>query len=163
MRVTAYVGLGSNLHDPGAQVDRALRALSELPQTALLARSHSYRTRPWGGVAQPDFINAVARVETGLDAQTLMDALLAIERRLGRTREGERYGPRIIDLDLLVYGDAVIDLPGLRIPHPRLAERAFVLVPLAELAPALVVPGQGDVTAMLARIDAAERESVLAQ
>ena len=155
--IAAYVGLGSNLLDPEAQVERALRAMQALPGTELRARSCLYRTRPWGGIAQPDFVNAVAQLATGLSAPDLMGALLAIERDSGRTRSAERFGPRVLDLDLLVYGDEVIDEPGLHVPHPRLRERAFVLVPLAEIAPALVVPGQGRVDALLARIDPADR------
>jgi len=160
--IPAYVGLGSNLLDPEAQVERALRALQALPDTELIARSRLYRTRPWGGVAQPDFVNAVAQLTTGLGAAALMQALLEIERDAGRTRSAERFGPRILDLDLLVYGEEVIDQPGLHVPHPRLGERAFVLVPMAEIAPALVVPGQGRVDGLLARIDPAERGVIVA-
>jgi 2-amino-4-hydroxy-6-hydroxymethyldihydropteridine diphosphokinase len=160
--IPAYVGLGSNLLDPEAQVEGALRALQALPDTELIARSRLYRTRPWGGVAQPDFVNAAAQLTTGLGAAALMQALLAIERDAGRTRTGERFGPRVLDLDLLVYGEEVIDEPGLHVPHPRLGERAFVLVPLAEIAPALVVPGQGRVDGLLARIDPAERGVIVA-
>lgn len=155
--VTAYVGLGSNLRDPREQVERALRALRELPRTELISRSRLYRTRPWGGIAQPDFINAIAQLATDLSSAELMHALLGIEREFGRTRDGERFGPRVIDLDLLLYGDEFVDEPGLHVPHPRLHERAFVLVPLAEIAPTLAVPGQGRVDALLARIDAADR------
>ena len=152
--ITAYIGLGSNLDEPGAQVERALCELDALPLTRLVARSRLYRTAPWGGIAQPDFINAVARLETGLDAQALMRALLTIERRAGRRRDGERNGPRVLDLDLLLYGDQRIADADLQVPHPRLHERAFVLVPLAEIAPDLAVPGQGRVDELLARVDA---------
>lgn len=152
--VTAYIGLGSNLDAPGEQVERALRELNALPQTRLVARSRLYRTAPWGGIEQPDFINAVAQLETGLDAQVLMRALLTIEHRAGRRRDGERNGPRVLDLDLLLYGDRRIVEAGLEVPHPRLHERAFVLVPLAEIAPDLAVPGQGRVSELLARVDA---------
>jgi 2-amino-4-hydroxy-6-hydroxymethyldihydropteridine diphosphokinase len=154
----AFVGLGSNLDRPRVQIERALCALAELAQTRVVAHSRLYRSPPWawGGVAQPDYVNAVARLDTRLDAQTLLRSLLAIEEDFGRRRDGQRYGPRILDLDLLVYGDARIDEPGLQVPHPHLHERAFVLVPLVELAPALNVPGQGRVTDLLARIDATD-------
>jgi len=150
--VTAYVGLGSNLDAPSEQVERALRALDALPQTRLVARSRLYRTAPWGGIAQPDFINAVAALDTGLDARNLMRALLEIEHRAGRRRDGERNGPRVLDLDLLLYGGGRIEESGLEVPHPRLHERAFVLVPLAEIAPDLTVPGQGTLQSLLARL-----------
>ncbi|MFT3790027.1 MAG: 2-amino-4-hydroxy-6-hydroxymethyldihydropteridine diphosphokinase [Rudaea sp.] len=151
--VAAYVGLGSNLDAPGEQVERALRELQALPRTRLAARSRLYRTAPWGGIVQPDFINAVARLETGLAAHDLMRALLAIEHRAGRRRDGERNGPRVLDLDLLLYGDERIADSGLHVPHPRLHERAFVLVPLAEIAPDLDVPARGPVRELLARAD----------
>jgi len=152
--VTAYIGLGSNLDVPDRQVERALLELDALPQTRLVARSRLYRTAPWGGVEQPDFINAVAQLETGLDAQTLMRELLAIEQRAGRRRDGERNGPRVLDLDLLLYGSECIKGADLQVPHPRLHERAFVLVPLVEIAPDLAVPGQGRVGELLARAGA---------
>lgn len=154
--VSAYVGLGSNLAAPGDQVERALRELDALPQTRLVARSRLYRTAPWGGVEQPDFINAVAELGTALDAHDLMRALLDIEYRAGRRRNGERNGPRVLDLDLLLYGDVQIADADLQVPHPRLHERAFVLVPLAEIAPDLTVPGQGAVRSLLARVEAGE-------
>ena len=148
----AYVALGSNLDDPEAQVERGFAALAALPHTVLDARSRLYRTPPWGVPDQPDFINAVARLETSLPPRELLDELLAIETRAGRER-GVRYGPRILDLDLLLYGDRAIREPGLAIPHPRLHERAFVLLPLADIAPELDVPGQGRVADVLARVD----------
>src|SRR5579875_3481247 len=139
----AFVALGSNLDDPRAQVERAFEALARLPDTALLARSRLYRSAPWGGVAQPDFVNAAALVDTGLPARALLDALLAIERRAGRVR-GERNGPRVLDLDLLLYGDRALH------------ERAFVLRPLADIAPGLEVPGHGRVLDLLAHADAGD-------
>jgi 2-amino-4-hydroxy-6-hydroxymethyldihydropteridine diphosphokinase len=151
--VAAFVGVGSNLDTPIHQVQNALSALDRLPQTRLTASSHLYRTVPWGVTDQPDFINAVAKLETTLEASDLMRGLLDIEREFGRRRDGERYGPRILDLDLLIYSGQRIDEPGLRIPHPRLHERAFVLVPLAEIAPTLDVPGQGRVDDLLLRVD----------
>jgi 2-amino-4-hydroxy-6-hydroxymethyldihydropteridine diphosphokinase len=149
---TAYVALGSNLDDPEAQVERGFAALAALPGTLLRARSRRYRTPPWGVVDQPDFVNAVARLETSLAPRTLLDVLLAIEARAGRVR-GLRYGPRVLDLDLLLYGDCELREAGLTLPHPRLHERAFVLLPLADLAPDLEVPGRGRVADLLAQVD----------
>jgi 2-amino-4-hydroxy-6-hydroxymethyldihydropteridine diphosphokinase len=148
----SYVALGSNLDDPGAQVERGFAALAALPGTLLRARSRRYRTSPWGVVDQPDFVNAVARLETSLAPRTLLDVLLAIEARAGRVR-GLRYGPRVLDLDLLLYGDCELREAGLTLPHPRLHERAFVLLPLADLAPDLEVPGRGRVADLLAQVD----------
>lgn len=149
----AYVALGSNLEDPATQVERGFAALAALPCTALRARSRLYRTTPWGVVDQPDFINAVAALETSLAPRALLEALLAIETRAGRVR-GARYGPRTLDLDLLLYGDRELHEPGLDIPHPRLHERAFVLLPLADVAPDQRVPARGRVAELLARVDA---------
>lgn len=151
--VAACVALGSNLDDPRAQVRRGFEALAALPQSRLLARSRLYRTPPWGITEQPDFINAAARLETSLPPRALLDALRAIETRAGRVR-GVRNGPRILDLDLLLYGDRIVDDPDLVVPHPRLHERAFVLLPLADVAPGLDVPGYGRVRDLLARVDA---------
>lgn len=150
--VTALVALGSNLNDPKAQVERGFGALATLPRTTLRARSRLYRTPPWGVVDQPDFVNAVASLETTLAPRDLLEALLAIEARAGRTR-GVRYGPRTLDLDLLLYGESTVHESGLEIPHPRLHERPFVLLPLADLAPDSEVPGHGRVVDLLARVD----------
>ncbi|MDQ3495157.1 MAG: 2-amino-4-hydroxy-6-hydroxymethyldihydropteridine diphosphokinase [Pseudomonadota bacterium] len=141
----AYVGLGGNVGDASASVRAALDALDDLPDTQLLRASRLYRTPAWGLHDQPDFINAVAALETGLSARDLLDAMLGVERAFGRDRETEpvRWGPRTLDLDLLLHGDAVIDAPGLRVPHPHLHQRAFVLVPLLEIAPDLRIPGRG--------------------
>ena len=149
----AYVGLGSNLDDPGAQVDRAFDALAALPETRLVARSPAYRSPPLGPVAQPDFVNAVAGLLTQLAPRPLLDALKSLEAALGREAPVVRWGPRRIDLDLLVHGAARVDEPGLVVPHPGLAERAFVLLPLADLAPDLEVPGLGRVRTLAARVD----------
>lgn len=130
MTHVAYVGLGANLGDAGANVARAQDALAELG--TVTRRSSLYRTRPWGKTDQPWFVNAAARLETTLDPRDLLLALKRIERRLGRV-ETERWGPRVIDLDLLAYDDLCVDQPGLRLPHRHLGERAFVLVPLAEI------------------------------
>ena len=145
----AFVGLGANLGEPEAQVRRALAALAELPGTRLLAASSLYRSAPVGVVAQLDFINAVAAVETALTARALLDALLAMEARFGRRREFPG-APRTLDLDLLLYGDRVIVEPELVVPHPRMHERAFVLAPLAEIAPDIAIPGKGRAAALLA-------------
>jgi 2-amino-4-hydroxy-6-hydroxymethyldihydropteridine diphosphokinase len=151
--VTACIALGSNLEDPREQVRRGFEALATLPQSRLLARSRLYRTSPWGITEQPDFINAAARLETSLTPRALLDALRTIESRAGRVR-GVRNGPRVLDLDLLLYGDRIVDEPGLVVPHPRLHERAFVLLPLADVAPELEVPGHGRIRDLLARVDA---------
>lgn len=152
--VTAYVALGSNLQDPRRQLHAGLDALARLPHSQLLARSRFYRSAPVGYSAQPDFVNAVAAIQTSLDARALLEALLATERAQGRVRERPN-GPRTLDLDLLLYGDAVIHEPGLTVPHPRMLVRAFVLVPLAQIAPDAMVPGRGRVRELLAGIDAA--------
>lgn len=147
----ACIGLGANLGDARASVLEAIGVLDLLPETRLLRASKVYRTRAWGQVEQPDFINAVALVETGLGARELLDSLLALERDFGRIRvPGERWGPRTLDLDLLVFGDLVIDEPGLQVPHPYLHERAFVLLPLAEIAPELPIPDVGIVGVLAA-------------
>jgi 2-amino-4-hydroxy-6-hydroxymethyldihydropteridine diphosphokinase len=144
MTVVAYVGLGGNLGDAAATLRAALPALDRLPDSRLRRASRLYRTPAWGQTAQPDFINAVAMLDTALPARALLDRLLGIERAFGRTRaSGERWGPRTLDLDLLLYGDAVIDEPGLHVPHPHLHQRAFALLPLLELAPEIVIPGIG--------------------
>lgn len=150
---TAYVGLGSNLEQPERRVRQALRALDAIARTRLMRHSRLYRTPPWGRSEQPDFVNAVAQVSTSLPARGLLDALLAVELEHGRRRDGTRWGPRTLDLDLLVYGDVQLAEPGLILPHPRIAERAFVLLPLAELAPDLQIPGTGRVRELLASVD----------
>jgi 2-amino-4-hydroxy-6-hydroxymethyldihydropteridine diphosphokinase len=149
-----YIGLGSNLADPRAQIEAALRALARLPQTRLVRRSRLYRSAPWGRLDQPEFVNAAAVLETDLPPRELLDGLLAIERNAGRTRDATRWGPRVLDLDILIHGDTVIDEPGLHLPHPHLHERAFVLVPLTEIAADLMVPGRGSVDSLLRQIDA---------
>jgi len=149
-----YIGLGSNLADPRAQVERALQALAALPQTTLRRRSRLYRSEPWGRADQPEFVNAVAALQTELAPRELLDALLAIEREAGRERGATRWGPRVLDLDILVYGDLLIDEPGLHVPHPHLHERAFVLLPLAEIAPNLLIPGRGRAAPLARQIDA---------
>lgn len=149
----AYIGLGSNLAGPRAQIERALESLARLPRSRLLQRSRLYRSAPWGVVDQPDFVNAAAAVETALTPQELMQAMLDIERGVGRDRSGERWGPRILDLDLLLYGALTVAGSDLRVPHPHLHERVFVLLPLAEIAPQLEVPGRGPISTLLAHLD----------
>jgi 2-amino-4-hydroxy-6-hydroxymethyldihydropteridine diphosphokinase len=146
--VRAYVGLGANLGAREETIRRAVDLLRAQPELDVVAVSTLRETEPWGPVAQPPFLNGAAAVVTTLEPRALLDVLLDVERRLGRVRE-ERWGPRTIDLDLLLYGDAVVDEPGLTVPHPRLRERPFALEPLVELDPDLVVPGQGPVVALL--------------
>jgi len=139
----AAIGLGANLGDAAGTLRRAIDALAGLSSTPVRA-SRLYRSRAWGRTDQPDFINAVVIIETALPARALLDRLLAIERDFGRVRvDGERWGPRTLDLDLLLHGDATIEEPGLRVPHPHLHERAFVLLPLAEIAPDAFIPAIG--------------------
>lgn len=147
--VTAYIGLGSNLTDPVAQVRAGMAALVQLPQTRVAACSSLYKSAPVGLTDQPDFVNAVCRLQTGLPAPALMQALLDIERQHGRVRGVARGGPRTLDLDLLLYGAEVREAPELVLPHPRLHERAFVLQPLCELDAELAIPARGRVRALL--------------
>jgi 2-amino-4-hydroxy-6-hydroxymethyldihydropteridine diphosphokinase len=156
--VPAYVAIGSNLDDPARQVERAFSALAGLPQTRLVLRSSAYRSLPLGPVVQPDFVNAVAGLLTQLDARALLQQLKALEVALGRAAPVVRWGPRVIDLDLLAHGTARIAEPDLTVPHPGLAERAFVLVPLAEIAPALQLPGVGRISTLLQGVDASSLE-----
>ena len=150
---TAFVALGSNLDDPAAHVRGGLAALARLPHTRVTAQSSLYRTAPVGYADQPDFVNAVAAIETTLAPHALLEALLDIERAHGRVRT-YRNAPRTLDLDVLLYDDVVVDDENLTIPHPRLHERAFVLLPLAEIAPQRLVPGCGTVADLVAAIDA---------
>ena len=156
----AFVALGSNLDAPRDQVLRAFGELAALPGTALTARSRLYRSPPLGPADQPDYVNAVARLDTTLMPRALLDALLGIERAHGRRRDGGRWGPRTLDLDLLLHGDTVLDEPGLTLPHPGLTTRAFVLYPLAELAPDLGIPGAGPLRALVARTPAGELAAI---
>jgi 2-amino-4-hydroxy-6-hydroxymethyldihydropteridine diphosphokinase len=145
----AYVGLGSNLGDRDALIRHAAEAIGAVRLSTIR------ETRPWGLETQPLFLNAVAELETSLTPRQLLDRLLAVERQLGRERVGPRWGPRAIDLDLLLYGDQVVEEPGLRVPHPYLLERRFVLEPLAELVPAQRIPGHGTVSDALAGLQSA--------
>ena len=147
--VRAYVGLGSNLDDPERQVHRALTELATLPHTRFIKHSRLYKSAPLGPPDQPEYINAVALLETGLPAKQLLEQLLEIEQRHGRIRTSEQWGPRSLDLDLLLYGEAHYTEPSLTVPHPRLHQRAFVLYPLAELDPELHIPGKGPLRDLL--------------
>lgn len=159
MSHVAFVGIGSNLDAPQARVLAAFDALDGLPQTRLTGRSPLYRSAPLGGPPQPDYVNAVARIETALAPQALLGALLAIEAAQGRVR-GEVNAPRTLDLDLLLYDTARCTQPGLRLPHPRMHERRFVLVPLLDLEPEATIPGQGAAAEWLARCAAQPLERI---
>jgi 2-amino-4-hydroxy-6-hydroxymethyldihydropteridine diphosphokinase len=159
--IRAYVGIGGNAGDVEITLTEALWAVDALPQTSIRQQSTFYRTPAWGRTDQPDFLNAVVELQTRMPARVLLNALLEIEQRFGRVRSAaDRWGPRAVDLDLLLYGEDVIDEPGLSVPHPHLHERAFVLVPLAEIAPQLAIPGHGDVKALLAAVDTTGIEAI---
>ena len=147
----AAVALGSNLEDPEAQVRRGFDELAALPRTRLLGSSRLYRTAPVGYVDQPDFVNACALLETELSPRELLAALLAIEQNHGRVRDIPN-GPRTLDLDIVLYGDRVVDEPGLRVPHPRAHERAFVLAPLVDVWPEAAIPGHGSARECLRQV-----------
>jgi 2-amino-4-hydroxy-6-hydroxymethyldihydropteridine diphosphokinase len=150
----AYVGLGSNLKDPAAQVQRGFKELEQLPDTRLIAVSPLYSNPPMGPQEQPDYVNAVAGLLTRQTPEQLLASLQALEQQLGRVRkEGDRWGPRIIDLDLLVYGQVQLSSPGLNLPHSGISERNFVLLPLRDIAPTLLVPGQGIVNELAQHVD----------
>ena len=149
----AYVGIGANLGARESTIRRAIELLGSTPEIAVTGISTLRETEPWGHAEQPTYLNGAVEMVTELEPRALLDVLLDVERRLGRTRTGERFGPRTIDLDLLVYGDVVCDEPGLTVPHPRLHERRFALEPLAELAPDLVVPGRGTAASLLEALD----------
>ncbi|MDQ2077670.1 2-amino-4-hydroxy-6-hydroxymethyldihydropteridine diphosphokinase [Marinimicrobium sp. ABcell2] len=146
----AYIGLGSNLDDPRHQVETALQELGQLPNTRLIAASALYQSRPIGP-PQPDFVNAVAALDTTLPPLALLDQLQTLEQRHQRVRR-EHWGPRTLDLDLLLYGDSIIDQPRLQVPHPELSKRNFVLYPLAELAPDLTLPSGTPLAALLTHV-----------
>jgi 2-amino-4-hydroxy-6-hydroxymethyldihydropteridine diphosphokinase len=146
---TAYIGIGSNLDDPRQQVRVALAALAQIADTQMLISSSLYRSAPMGPADQPEYVNAVAKLATRLTAIELLAAIQAIETRQGRVRNGVHWGPRVIDLDLLLYGNEQILTTGLTVPHPGLREREFVLYPLAEIAPELTIPGLGALSQLL--------------
>ncbi|MCJ2062416.1 2-amino-4-hydroxy-6-hydroxymethyldihydropteridine diphosphokinase [Methylobacterium sp. J-088] len=147
----AYLGIGSNIGDMAAMLDRAVAGLAATPGIRVVARSADYRTPPWGNTDQPWFLNGALAVDTDLDPHRLLDACLSIEHDLGRVRE-ERWGPRVIDIDVLAYEGAAVDDARLVLPHRYVRERAFVLVPLAEIAPSLVIGGER-VEDALAKLD----------
>ena len=149
----AYVGLGSNLQKPAQQIEQALGLVAEIPRTRLVSVSSLYRSAPFGGIEQPDFVNAVASVLTQLGPLELLAQLQDVENRQGRERDETRWGPRVLDLDLLVYSGQTISEPGLSVPHPGIGERNFVLLPLEEIAPDLVIPGLGRVAGIPVTMD----------
>ncbi|MBT8108874.1 MAG: 2-amino-4-hydroxy-6-hydroxymethyldihydropteridine diphosphokinase [Gammaproteobacteria bacterium] len=149
----AYVGIGSNLGMPTQQIRQAIELLDEIPGSRLICYSSLYRSAPFGGIEQPDFVNAVAAVLTSRTAHGLLASLLEIETRQGRERGETRWGPRVLDLDLLVHGNTVLDEPGLTVPHPGIGERNFVLLPLREIAPELVIPGLGRVASIAVNVN----------
>ncbi len=157
----AYVGIGSNLQSPAKQVESALELLATIPRTRLTRRSALYRSAPFGGIEQPDFVNAAAALLTRLGAHELLDELQGIEARRGRQRGAVRWGPRLLDLDLLVYAAETIDDPDLVVPHPGIAERNFVLLPLKEIAPGLVIPGLGPVARLPVNLDEPRIERIV--
>ena len=150
---TAFIGIGSNLDNPLLQVQTALRELAEIPKTALTRSSSLYRTPPMGPPDQPDYINAVAELTTTLSPTELLDALQALEARHGRVRT-IHWGPRTLDLDLLLYGNETVHTARLTVPHPGIAQRAFVVLPLAEIAPALEIQGLGALSMLRAALQA---------
>jgi 2-amino-4-hydroxy-6-hydroxymethyldihydropteridine diphosphokinase len=152
--VTAFVALGSNIDEPEQQIGRGLSEIGALPETRIARVSSLYRSAPVGYRDQPDFLNAVAAVETGLAPRALLDHLLAIERAHGRVRDFPN-APRTLDLDIILYGERALQEPDLAIPHPRMHERAFVIVPLVEIAPDATVPGRGRASDLLPGVDTA--------
>lgn len=145
-----FIGIGSNLSDPERQVSTAIEQLKQIPQSAFCLASSLYQSRPMGPQEQPDYINAVAMIQTSLGSLALLDVLQKIEQEHGRVRTGQHWGPRTLDLDILLYGDKVIDSPRLTVPHPGLHERAFVLYPLYEIKPDLKIPNLGKLSQLLA-------------
>ncbi|MBP8080957.1 MAG: 2-amino-4-hydroxy-6-hydroxymethyldihydropteridine diphosphokinase [Arenimonas sp.] len=159
--IRAYVGLGGNVGDVEDTMMEALMVIDGLPQTSIRVQSRLYRSPPWGRTDQDDFINAVVELRTRLAARVLLDYLLEVEAKFGRVRgDGDKWGPRTLDLDLLTFGEEILDLPGMHVPHPHLHERAFVLVPLAEIAATLQIPGRGQVGDLLAAIDSSGIEAI---
>ena len=150
MKLMAYIGIGSNLDDPVSQVKEALEELDGIPDSVLVSQSSLYASKPMGPADQPDYVNAVAALDTLLSAEELLQTLQKIEQRLGRERDGEKWGPRIIDLDLLLYGKKTIQTDTLTVPHPGLHERDFVIIPLAEIAGNLNIPGKGLLSTLIA-------------
>lgn len=148
----AYLGLGSNLQEPVVQLQRAIASLAQLPNSQLVSVSPFYRNPPMGDIVQPPYVNAVAAIDTDLTAWQLLQATQSIEQQQGRNREGPRWGPRTLDIDILLYGENVINEPQLQVPHPGLSQRNFVLYPLYDIAPELVIPGRGSLAYLLKQI-----------
>ncbi|MBI1732252.1 MAG: 2-amino-4-hydroxy-6-hydroxymethyldihydropteridine diphosphokinase [Gammaproteobacteria bacterium] len=148
----AFIGLGANLGDPAATLQRALRDLVQIPGLRVVQCSRSYRSRAVGLASQPDYVNAVAKIDTALTPPALLDHLLAIESRHGRVRGGERWGPRTLDLDLLLYDQLQFRDARLTLPHPEICNRNFVLAPLLELAPEITIPGVGPARHVLEKL-----------
>ena len=149
MKLTAYIGIGSNLDDPVSQVKEAIDELDTIPDSMLAACSSLYSSKPMGPADQPDYVNAVAALDTLLSAEELLASLKKIEDRQGRDRGGDKWGPRIIDLDLLLYSKKKINTDELTVPHPGMHERDFVIIPLAELAGNITIPGRGQLSALI--------------
>lgn len=149
MMTTSYIALGSNLNNPAKQVQDAVSHIAKIPHTTIIAQSYLHQTKPLGPQNQPDYVNQVIAVETQLSPHALLNALLAIELQMGRVRL-ERWGARIIDCDIILFGDQVIQTPDLTIPHPEMKNRSFVLYPLAEIAPDLVLPSGEMLQALIA-------------
>lgn len=153
MSVTAYIGLGSNLDNPVEQINSSLAAMGAHPGIRIQRVSSFYRNPPMGPQDQPDYINGVAEISVDLSAEELLDVLIEIENDHGRVRKGDRWGPRVLDLDILLFGEEYIETGRLIVPHPGIAKRSFVLQPLAEIAPDLVIPGLGAVENLLKKAD----------
>lgn len=162
MRSTAYISLGSNLDNPIQQIKTAISALQKISDTTLLAYSSLYQSAPVGYWPQPDFINAVACIQTGLSAEKLLGELHTLEYQQGRVRSSEKNRPRTLDLDLLLYGNEIIQKPDLIIPHPRLHERAFVLLPLAEIATNLLIPPSTSLSQLIAMLPSKQLQTIRA-
>lgn len=158
-REAIYIALGSNQDDPVVQIDRALATLDAHPELRVAAVSRLYRTPPWGVLEQPPFVNAAASLETSLSPEALLDVLVAVEQAAGRRRE-QRWGPRSLDLDLLLYGHRQLASERLQLPHPRMHERAFVLVPLLDVAPDVVIPAHGRADDLLSKVDRSGVEAI---
>lgn len=161
MQEKVYVGVGSNLNDPVSQVITAISQLAQLPHTNLVCRSSLYRSLPMGPQDQPNYVNAVVLLVTDLEPLGLLDELQALEERHGRKRTGERWGPRTLDLDILMYGENIINSDRLVVPHPGLHERPFVLYPLHEIAPEIAVPEKGKIVSLLTRCPEQGLEKIL--
>jgi 2-amino-4-hydroxy-6-hydroxymethyldihydropteridine diphosphokinase len=153
MSTTVYIGLGSNMEDPVAQLKHSLDALATHPDIEVTAVSRFYRNPPMGPQDQPDYVNAAARLETGLEPEPLLDALQSIENAQGRDRNERHWGPRTLDLDILLYDELFVDTERLTIPHPGIVSRPFVLQPLSDIDPDLVIPGHGSVKHLLEHCD----------